>query len=240
MNEQLTTRNADAEIEEFLKGITTYDPELDIEYRESSEADANLPNVDQEIEALIEEIDGVLEEAKSLHTAPAEPPNAERREHTADISVTQSSGNTFTFAITTEHVDRMNEVVRVAGVDTRHYQRNPVVLWCHDSESLPIGRGERIRVGKTVDGRKALLMDVVLHDLTPMAREVLALAQQGVIRAGSIGFLPLESQLVKVEKSEFSNEAYPISNNIREFTRWELLEFSLCSVPMNPHATITR
>ena len=45
---------------------------------------------------------------------------------------------TFEVVITTENVDRYQEVTKLDGWDLEHYRKNPVVLWGHD-HNQPIG-----------------------------------------------------------------------------------------------------
>jgi hypothetical protein len=61
--------------------------------------------------------------------------------------------------------------------------------------------------------------------ISERADEILRLLKAGILGAVSIGFLPLEWE--------------PIKGGGLRFTRWELLELSVVSVPANPSALVT-
>lgn len=135
------------------------------------------------------------------------------------------------FSISTDDVDRYNDVVLQTGIDFAHYRSNPVILLNHDSFSLPIGRAVGIEAGE-----KETLMDV---EFTPegksaKADEVLALLEAGFIRAGSIGFIAKNNVRRSQEPDNELFQVYPTAERI--ITAWELLEFSIVTIPANPRA----
>lgn len=126
--------------------------------------------------------------------------------------------------ISTGGVDRDKDRVFPQGAKTANYLNNPVVLWGHNyysAESL-IGRSRSIEVTET-----GIVAD---FELRPAANEsdpqnvVLLLWEQEFVRAASIGFLP---NWEKVLPNDFGG---------LDFVDWELLEFSLVSVPANADA----
>lgn len=141
----------------------------------------------------------------------------------------------FWFVITTDQVDRANDRVIATGCRLRNFASNPVVLWAHNHDIPAIGRSEAFRAPFTLpDGRTAILMGLRFQTATQYGREVGALVQQGFLRTGSIGLIPLAWEEEPVAK--YPN-AYPFTDTVRSYTEWELLEFSICNVPMNPGAT---
>ena len=111
--------------------------------------------------------------------------------------------------------DRVGDRVFPKGMDLANFEKNPIVLFNHEHES-PIGTA---RVW--VEGEK-LLMEPVFSDASETARETAALVRQGVLKAVSIGFMPLEVE--------------PNDSGGFDITKSELLEVSIVSVPMNPEA----
>lgn len=148
-----------------------------------------------------------------------------------------------TFAVSTETVDRSNEIVRAAGGRFEHYRKNPVVLWGHDHAKLNVGRGLDVRVGRDQSGRPAVLMDVEFHLITQESRDVHAMVTRGFLNAGSIGFMPIKWRTIAAK--DFASEGidagtlYPHTPDVRTYDEWELLEYSVCNVPMNPDALRT-
>jgi phage head maturation protease len=118
---------------------------------------------------------------------------------------------TFEVIITTENLDRYQEVISLDGWDLTHYRNNPVVLWGHDHHQLPVGIATSVDI---VDGKMVAKGKFAPHAFAQTIRE---LYDMGVLRATSVGFIEKERE-----------------GNL--ITKAELLEFSFVSVPANPYA----
>jgi hypothetical protein len=135
-----------------------------------------------------------------------------------------------TVVLTTGEEDRVGDVVHASGVVLDNYRGNSVVLANHDSEgSFPIGSatdpetGEcTVRYDRRNDRLTAELFIAKGYDLAETAWNLL---RQGVLKAVSIGFRPLE-------------EPRHLRSGGMEFPRWELLEISLVSIPCNASALV--
>lgn len=117
---------------------------------------------------------------------------------------------TFEVVITTENLDRYQEVISLSGWELDHYRNNPVVLWGHDHNHL-IGMATSIEI---VDGK---MVAKGKFAPTEEGQEKRKLYEQGFLRATSVGFIEKEREGNLITKSE-------------------LLEFSFVSVPANPYA----
>lgn len=117
--------------------------------------------------------------------------------------------------ISTISPDRYDEIVMPEGVDTKDYEKNPVVLLNHTSP-LPIGKNLWIK--KEVTGIKAKTQ---FAD-TELANDVMKLYKGGFMRAFSIGFKPI--------KVDFDEKKRKI------FTQSELYEYSAVTIPANQDA----
>src|SRR5262249_44398374 len=51
---------------------------------------------------------------------------------------------TFTFTISTPTVDRAGDTIAINGWRLASYRKNPVVLWSHNGNLLPIGRSTQV------------------------------------------------------------------------------------------------
>ena len=144
------------------------------------------------------------------------------RQFICDITKGLAGGQTvFGFRITSPAVDRDKEVLDPSGMDAANYLRNPVVLWGHDTDQVV---GKAVNLRRTAEGWEA---DIVFADaVSEKAREVKALVEGGYVSATSVRFRPLET-----EEGRRGVDPY-----YRKYTRWELLEVSLVSVPANPDA----
>ena len=121
-----------------------------------------------------------------------------------------TAAGTFEVIITTENLDRYQEVIKLDGWELDHYLKNPVVLWGHDHQK-PIGLATSVEIadGKMVAKGK--------FAPTAFAQEIRQLYDAGIIKATSVGFIEKERE-----------------GNL--ITKAELLEFSFVSVPANPYA----
>lgn len=122
-----------------------------------------------------------------------------------------SATGTFEVIITTENLDRYQEVISLAGWELEHYRNNPVVLWGHDHHQLPIGVATSVEI---VDGKMIAKGKFAPHAFAQTIRQ---LHDMGMMRATSVGFIEKERE-----------------GNL--ITKAELLEFSFVSVPANPYA----
>ena len=117
--------------------------------------------------------------------------------------------------------DRMGDVLDPAGCDLRNYYKNPVVLAQHDS-GQPIARCSDIAVR---GGQVVATIEFPPAGTSDRSDEYLALLKAGILGAVSVGFLPIEFR--------------PRAGGGFLFTKWEILELSVVSVPANPSALVT-
>jgi HK97 family phage prohead protease len=140
---------------------------------------------------------------------------------TADIE----AGEGFPWTLSTYHLDRFGERIDPQGWEYKRFVNNPVVEWAHRYDIPAIGKIE----GLIVD-------DVGLHGLVffndksydPFGWSIGQRVKAGVIRAGSVGFRPVEIEIPSKEDSKDGTSLI--------FRKQELLEFSICNVPANPFA----
>ena len=96
---------------------------------------------------------------------------------------------TVRWTITTGNVDRDRDVVTPGGVKTDTYLKNPVVLFAHDYQSLPVAKTTNL----TQNGNKwSADAQFAPHDLYPFADTVYRMVKAGFLNASSIGFRPME------------------------------------------------
>jgi HK97 family phage prohead protease len=122
-----------------------------------------------------------------------------------------NTSGTFEVVITTEHLDRYNEVIKLDGWELENYKKNAVVLWGHDHHLLPIGVCTSLTI---TDGKMIAKGKFATHE---HAQEIRKLYDLGIVKATSVGFIEKERE-----------------GNL--ITKAELIEFSFVSVPANPHA----
>jgi len=120
-------------------------------------------------------------------------------------------------------IDRAGDRIDPTGWDVTAFRQSPVVLFAHDALSPPIARAGNI----ASDGIK-LSADIEFAgaDVYAFADTIFRLVCGGYIRAGSVGFLPIE----------FAVSKDPSRPGGIDFKRQELLEFSIVPVPCNANA----
>jgi HK97 family phage prohead protease len=131
----------------------------------------------------------------------------------------------YPWTLTTFDLDRYGERIDPLGWDFKRFMDNPVLEWAHCYNIPAIGKIE----GLTID-------DNGLHGLVffndksfdPFGWSIGERVRAGVIRAGSVGFRPIEIEIPDRETAKDGTSLI--------FRKQELLEFSICNVPANPFA----
>lgn len=137
-----------------------------------------------------------------------------------------------------ETVDRMGDIIRVKGWDLKNFLRNPQALWAHNSRALPIGRVTEWEKGD-VKGAPALLETITYLEegVSAEAEAIWKLVNAGVIKAVSVGFLPIK---MTWPESPEEREAMGLGPYGVLFEKQEQLELSNCTIPANPSCLATR
>jgi HK97 family phage major capsid protein/HK97 family phage prohead protease len=131
-----------------------------------------------------------------------------------------SDGTGYDYVISDESIDRLGDVVEASGWEFKSFASgNPIALFNHD-KNAPIGRWENLRVERGALRGKLVLADA---GTSPRIDEIRSLVEQGILRAVSVGFLPLKH--VQMERGMG-----------RRYKQQELLEASLVSVAANKNA----
>lgn len=126
------------------------------------------------------------------------------------------------FVMSDETVDRYGDIVLAAGWQLAQFRKNPIALFGHSS-GFPIGRWRNVRVE---NGKLIGQLEFASEGTSQRIDELRRLVEQGILRAVSVGFRPLEDEPID-EKNPWAG---------RRYRKQELLECSLCSVPANPAA----
>ena len=137
----------------------------------------------------------------------------------------EESKEGFAWVLSSFDLDRFGERIDPAGWDFRFYLENPVVEWSHNYLIPAIGKIE----GLNADD-KGLHGVVYFNDKSydAFGWGIGQRVKAGVIRAGSVGFRPIEIEIPSKEDGKDGTTLI--------FRKQELLEFSICNVPANPFA----
>lgn len=135
----------------------------------------------------------------------------------------EQEARSFEFAISTENPDRENDAIAVDGWLLDSYRKNPVVLWAHQHDGLPIAKSPDVWPSNNQLRAKADFSDS--YDINPMSRIVAQMLSRKLLNAASVGFRPVVYAL---------NEAR--GGWAFDFMEQELLEWSVVPVPANAEA----
>jgi HK97 family phage prohead protease len=136
------------------------------------------------------------------------------------------------FVISTGSIDREGDTIALAGWDLTAFMKNPVVLWGHNAQELPIGRASAIGIE---GGELRAVVEFVPRDMPVVgekAEAVLRMCRDGFLSATSVGFRPTKFEVAEDRMTD--DDWWPKL----DFLQQELLEFSIVSIPANPEALI--
>lgn len=128
--------------------------------------------------------------------------------------------------VSTFEWDRMDERFAKGAWDLKNYLNNPVVLWGHDTGSLPIGRNVDL-----VEDEKGLVAVTEFNRKDEKAMQIFQLFEDRYLNAFSVGFIPKNFVMEPMPDGERKGLVW---------TEAELYEYSAVSVPANPGARVTR
>jgi HK97 family phage prohead protease len=128
----------------------------------------------------------------------------------------RGGGEDASAVITTSTTDHYGDRVSPEGGDLSVYLKNPAVLWAHATDQPPVGVATQIEVSSW--GIRAAWR----WASSAFAQQIKALWDENILRATSIGFIPLEYE--------------PNQTGGFDISKWRLLEFSVVPIGANPEA----
>jgi HK97 family phage prohead protease len=161
------------------------------------------------------------------------PAGLHHKAFSSDVTVNEGE-RAVTAKISTSAVDRDGEVLIPMGMNSKDFEKNPIVFLNHDYYTLPIGKVVALKRDETTVTAKVVFAarpaghpegeewppDTILH-----------LFQEGVLKGFSVGFMPLESRpATQKDMDKFGGECS------RVFNKWALLELSVAPLPANQEA----
>lgn len=136
----------------------------------------------------------------------------------------EQQSDIYTFVVSTPEVDRYGTIIIPSGIDYTSYLNNPIVLAQHNADEWPIGKC----LGFMMNGEN-LEATLQLHRITDEACEVADLVAAGYVKAVSVGIIPTESEEQTID-----------GKRVTVYTKSELVEFSVVSIPANRDALIKK
>jgi HK97 family phage prohead protease len=146
------------------------------------------------------------------------PPDARFQQRAAP----PAGDNPLEFVMSDDTTDRMGDAIDQAGWQLAHFRKAPVALFNHDRNQV-IGRWRDVAVR---GGRLTGFLELAEEGTSALVDSIRKLVAQKILRAVSVGFRPLAAEPLDPENKW----------GAQRFTKCELLECSLVSVPANPNA----
>jgi hypothetical protein len=137
-----------------------------------------------------------------------------------------SSALSWTFRISDETPDLMNDVIKVNGWRLQNFAKNGPVLFCHNSGSMPVGQSSLPYVSGSALYATATFPAAGISPASDQCRSMIA---AGVLRGASVGFVPGTFKL-STDKNR------PLGIDFLD--GHTLTEWSCCAVPANPNCLV--
>ena len=148
-----------------------------------------------------------------------------READTAEVRAISEDTRSVDYVCSTSTLDSHGTVLRQNWRLDR-YARNPVVLFCHNSRSIPVGTASNVRVQ---NGQLLATVTFATEDVSEDAEECWRAVKAGLLRGISVGFLAHAYRW----EMEDDQERLVLDD-------LELLELSICAVPSNPDTLAQR
>jgi HK97 family phage prohead protease len=106
---------------------------------------------------------------------------------TSNVTTIDDEERSFSTIMSTGNEDREGEVVVMGGMDTKEYDKNPVLCWGHIYSTPPVGKAmEVVAIENGLAGKFKMAS-------TPFANDLWTLVKDGMLNAVSIGFIRLQT-----------------------------------------------
>lgn len=146
---------------------------------------------------------------------------------------TEEEDGLITSIISTATPDRCNDVMLPGGVNLKNFYGNPVVLWMHNDTIPAIARNVGIQANA-----QGLIAKTYFNQVTQLSKDLYQLYKNGDMFAFSVGFIPTEweDEEIGSEENDYGDIQITTPVTQRVYKKWEMLEYSLVNIPMNPEA----
>ena len=145
-----------------------------------------------------------------------------------EIAQVDEEARTFWAVASTGEMDRQGDVIDPQGWILSNYLKNPVITWAHHYDQPPVAQATQVRVE---DGALVFQARFPTPEEYPFADTVFRLYQGGYLRAFSVGFAPLESEVITTQRDGQTLVG-------TRYRKQELYEIACVTLPANPQALV--
>ncbi len=144
------------------------------------------------------------------------------------VSQVDEANRTFWAVASTGKLDRQGDIIEPTGWDLSNFLSNPVIPWAHDYAAPPVAKALEARAE---DGRLIFQAQFPTAEEYPFADTIFKLYRGGYLRAFSVGFSPIASEMAT---SQVNGRTVTGTRYLRQ----ELYEISCVTLPANPQALV--
>jgi len=148
-------------------------------------------------------------------------------EATAPTAPSDTKSAVIDFLVSSQALDRYEEIILPAGWRLDNYRRNPVFQNAHQYGDVIFTLGKALVTEvRMIEGKSALFQRIEFAvEVNPMARIAYGLYKGNFLNAVSVGFIPVRWE-----------NGGPDAGYRRKYLEQELLEVSAVGIPANPEA----
>lgn len=136
----------------------------------------------------------------------------------------EDTSRSILFCASSEARDRDGDIVLAEGWDFDEFMDNPIFLWMHNQNELPVGR---VKALHTADAHVYAEVEFAPVEVNPRGEQLLQAYKGGFLNAVSVGFKPLEYEPTQDGKGF-------------KIMKQELIELSAVTIPANTDALVVR
>lgn len=145
----------------------------------------------------------------------------------------ERDGKTFyPFILTTNEVDRDEEIVETRGLITDYFLQNPVLLYKHDRWAFPVGSWTNVKLINE-NGVDKYYGEAWFDEADELSRTARQKVESGSLAMASIGFIRHASQTVPAPIEYIQKFNKPSDTQVTKITTAEWIETSVCSIGSN-------
>ena len=154
---------------------------------------------------------------------------------TLDTTVEEDGKHRIVAKLTTSSIDRDGEVLIPQGMNSKEFEKNPILFYHHNYET-PIGTVKNLRrEDEAVYGELNFAKRPEKFEGDFFPEFVEALVRQGIVKGVSVGFIPETNGARMASKADRKRYGHGIK---RVYNKWKLLEVSVAPLPANQDALV--
>ena len=147
---------------------------------------------------------------------------------TVEIKDLSGRNKEFTICVSSDKVDRMKDIILQEGINWSEWNQNPMMPWAHNYSKPSVAQGISKPWMEKYGGTTKTYVRGRMGSHTD-ALQIWDAMNEGLVRAASIGFIPVKTEPRKKD----DEEGAPMFGAPTKYIEVTALEASICSIPAN-------